>query len=228
MVNVKVAKEQAPSKTAQDLIPVRSIYNEMIETTDQRLVKVLSVSAVNTHLMSYEEEGEVLEGYESFLKNLDKPIQIARVAEPIDLKDYIHALKQGVKKQPNVHKKRILESYVDYAESLQEDRNMIRRNRYVSIDEAFSNQRSKEEAEQKLRQRAFDLKRGLEEMLLRHRLEVTELTNEELKRFLHMFFDYENAQISQLDEIKEQPYIIGPRNLIEAAEELKKKREYMY
>ena len=71
-------------RTAQELIPIKGIYNEMIETTDKRLIKVLSVSAVNTHLMSYAEEKEVLEGYESFLRGLRKPIQIVKtVGKPL-------------------------------------------------------------------------------------------------------------------------------------------------
>lgn len=85
-------KQTAEKKTVQDLIPVRNIYDSVIETTDNRFVKVLSVTAINTHLMSYQEVKEVLEGYENFLRSLKKPIQIARVSEPINLKKYIMAL----------------------------------------------------------------------------------------------------------------------------------------
>lgn len=212
----------------QDWIPVRGIYNEMIETKDQRLIKVLAVSAVNTHLMSYAEEREVLEGFESFLKTLDKPIQIARVAEPIDLKDYIFQLKKRYQEEKNPFKKRMLKSYIAYTKQLQEDREMIRRNRYVIIDEKFTSAADKEKAIERLKMRANDLKLGIEEMLYQQKLEAYELSNNELKKYLHMFFDYENAQIYEIGESKQYPYQIGPRNLIEAAEQLKKKDEFSF
>lgn len=212
----------------QDWIPVRGIYNEMIETKDQRLIKVLAVSAVNTHLMSYAEEREVLEGFESFLKTLDKPIQIARVAEPIDLKDYIFQLKKRYQEEKNPFKKRMLKSYIAYTKQLQEDREMIRRNRYVIIDEKFTSAADKEKAIERLKMRANDLKLGIEEMLYQQKLEAYELSNNELKKYLHMLFDYENAQIYEIGESKQYPYQIGPRNLIEAAEQLKKKDEFSF
>lgn len=212
----------------QDWIPVRVIYNEMIETKDQRLIKVLAVSAVNTHLMSYAEEREVLEGFESFLKTLDKPIQIARVAEPIDLKDYIFQLKKRYQEEKNPFKKRMLKSYIAYTKQLQEDREMIRRNRYVIIDEKFTSAADKEKAIERLKMRANDLKLGIEEMLYQQKLEAYELSNNELKKYLHMLFDYENAQIYEIGESKQYPYQIGPRNLIEAAEQLKKKDEFSF
>lgn len=200
----------------------------MIETKDQRLIKVLAVTAVNTHLMSYAEEKEVLEGYESFLKTLDKPIQIARVAEPIDLKDYIFQLRRRYQEQNNPYKKKMLKSYIEYAKQLQEDREMIRRNRYVIIDEKFTNAADKEKAIERLKMRVNDLKLGIEEMLYQQKLEAYELSNNELKKYLHMFFDYENAQIYEIRETQRYPYQIGPKNLIEAAEQLKKKDEYLF
>lgn len=78
----------------------------MIETLDHRFIKVLSVSSVNTYLMSYQEEKEVLEGYENFLRSLTKPIQIARVSEPIDLKKYINDLTDRLKKKKIQTRKR--------------------------------------------------------------------------------------------------------------------------
>jgi hypothetical protein len=227
-LRTKKQQESTPQKSVQDWIPVRGIYNEMIETKDQRLIKVLAVSAVNTHLMSYAEEREVLEGFESFLKTLDKPIQIARVAEPIDLKDYILQLKKRYQEEKNPFKKRMLKSYIAYTKQLQEDREMIRRNRYVIIDEKFTSAADKEKAIERLKMRANDLKLGIEEMLYQQKLEAYELSNNELKKYLHMLFDYENAQIYEIGESKQYPYQIGPRNLIEAAEQLKKKDEFSF
>lgn len=227
-MRTKKQQESTPQKSVQDWIPVRGIYNEMIETKDQRLIKVLAVSAVNTHLMSYAEEREVLEGFESFLKTLDKPIQIARVAEPIDLKDYILQLKKRYQEEKNPFKKRMLKSYIAYTKQLQEDREMIRRNRYVIIDEKFTSAADKEKAIERLKMRANDLKLGIEEMLYQQKLEAYELSNNELKKYLHMLFDYENAQIYEIGESKQYPYQIGPRNLIEAAEQLKKKDEFSF
>jgi hypothetical protein len=218
-------KKAAPEKTVQDLIPVRNIYDSMIETTDNRLVKVMSVTAVNTHLMSHAEVREVLEGYENFLRSLKKPIQISRVSEPVNLKNYIASLTERLKATSNPFKRRMLENYIEYAEQLQKDRDMIKRNRYIIIDEPFSGESDKEKAIRELKRRVDELRLNLEDMLFRQKLEVHVLTDQELRKYLHMLFDYENAQLYHMEDTKEYPYIIGPRNLLETAEAIRKREE---
>jgi hypothetical protein len=222
----KKKKEQNKEKTVQDLIPIRNIYNEMIETKDNRLIKVLAVSAVNTSLMSYSEQREVYESYENFLNTIDAPIQVSRVSTPIDLKDYITELQAKLNKLDNPYKKRILKSYIWYANNIQEDRDMIRRNRYIVIDQPFSREKSKEEAIQKLKSRVDDYKVKIEEMLRSPKLEVKELSNKELEKYIHMFFDYENAQILSMDEEANTAYVIGRRNLLDTVEKLKSEENY--
>jgi hypothetical protein len=219
-------KEKDKEKTVQDLIPIRNIYNEMIETRDNRLIKVLAVSAVNISLMSHNEQREVYESYENFLNTIDMPIQISRVSTPVDLKDYIADLQLKLKKLENPYKKRILKSYIWYANNIQEDRDMIRRNRYIVIDQSFSGEKSKDDAIRKLRTRVDDYRIKIEEMLRSPKLEVKELSNRELEKYIHMFFDYENAQILSMEDEVNTPYIIGRRNLISTVEKLKAEENY--
>jgi hypothetical protein len=197
----------------------------MIETTDKRLVKVLAVSAVNTHLMSYAEEIEVLEGYESFLRGLRQPVQIARVAEPMDLEEYISELKKKLKQLKNPYKREMLASYIEYTKMLQADRDMIRRSRYVIFDESFTTESGKDTAMEKLKQRTRDMITSIEEMLYRHPLHVRELLNHELAKYIHMFFDYENAQLSMGQYEREYPYVIGRGNLMKAVEKYRQREE---
>jgi hypothetical protein len=181
-------------KTVYDLISfVRSISDNTIETKDNKLVKVLSISAVNLSLMSYSEQKEVYESYENFLKTIDAPIMISRVSTPVDLNDYIKDLQSKLEKLENPYKKRILKSYIWYANNIQEDRDMLRRSRYMVIEEPFSSKKSKEEAIRKLKVRVDDYKLKIEEMLRSPKLEARELSNQELEKYFHMFFDYENA-----------------------------------
>ncbi|MFZ0447144.1 MAG: hypothetical protein WAM95_21440 [Bacillus sp. (in: firmicutes)] len=220
-------KEKDSEKTVQDLIPIRNIYNEMIETKDNRLIKVLAVSAVNISLMSHSEQNEVFESYENFLNTIDAPVQISRVSTPVNLKDYITDLQLTLKNTTNEYKKKILKSYIWYANSIQEDRDMIRRNRYIVIDQPFSNGgKSKDEAIRKLRTRSDDYKIKIEEMLRSPKLEVRELSNKELEKYIHMFFDYENAQILAMEDEVNTAYIIGRRNLIDTVEKLKSEENY--
>lgn len=223
----KKKQKTQPEKTVQDLIPIRGVYNEVIETNDKRLIKVLSVSAINTHLMSFAEEKEVLESYEAFLKELDQPIQIARVTEPIDLQDYIRELTERLNRLKNPHKIRILKNYIKYAKNIQADRTLIRRSRYLIFDEPFSDEVSKEEAMRKLRNRVADYRLKIESMIHDHPLSVRELSNDELQKYLHMFFDYEQAQLQRIDDPMEYPYMIGTSNLMQTAERLKQKDEYL-
>ena len=226
MFGIKKKKKQTDEQTVQDLIPIRNIYNEMIETKDNRLLKVLDVSSVNMSLMSYSEQREVFESYETFLNSIDAPIQISRVSTPVNLKDYIVELQSKLKTIENPYKKKILKSYIWYANNIQEDREMIRRNRYIVIDQSFSSEKTKEEAIKKLRIRIDDYKIKIEEMLRSPKLEVKELSNRELEKYIHMFFDYENAQISAMDEEVSTAYIIGRRNLVDTVEKLKAEENY--
>jgi hypothetical protein len=219
-------KQPQKEKTVQDLIPIRNIYSEMIETKDNKLIKVLTVSAVNMSLMSHNEQAEVYEGYENFLNTIDKKIQVNRVSTPVNLKDYITDLQTKLKKIDNPYKRKILKSYIWYANNIQEDREMIRRNRYIVIDESFNDEKSKDKAIRKLKVRVEDYKIKIEEMLRSPKLEVRELSNLELEKYLHMFFDYENAQILAMEEEVNTAYVIGRRNLIDTVEKLKAEDDY--
>jgi len=219
-------KQPQKEKTVQDLIPIRNIYSEMIETKDNKLIKVLTVSAVNMSLMSHNEQAEVYEGYENFLNTIDKNIQVNRVSTPVNLKDYITDLQTKLKEIDNPYKRKILKSYIWYANNIQEDREMIRRNRYIVIDESFNDEKSKDKAIRKLKVRVEDYKIKIEEMLRSPKLEVRELSNLELEKYLHMFFDYENAQILAMEEEVNTAYVIGRRNLIDTVEKLKAEDDY--
>ena len=219
-------KQPQKEKTVQDLIPIRNIYNEMIETKDNKLIKVLDISAVNMSLMSHSEQAEVYEGYENFLNTIDKNLQINRVSTPVNLKDYITDLQAKLEKIDNPYKRKILKSYIWYANNIQEDREMIRRSRYIVLDESFTDEKSKDKAIRKLKLRVEDYKIKIEEMLRSPRLEVRELSNLELEKYLHMFFDYENAQILAMDEEVNTAYVIGRRNLVDTVEKLKAEENY--
>lgn len=56
---------------------------------------------------------------------------------------------------------------------------LIRRNRYMIIDEAFTDEKSKKLAIQNLKNRVIDLKVRIENMLYEHKLELSELNNDE-------------------------------------------------
>ena len=169
---------------------------------------------------------KVFESYENFLNTIDAPIQISRVSAPVNLKDYITDLQLTLKNTTNEYKKKILKSYIWYANNIQEDRDMIRRNRYIVIDQSFNNGKSKDEAIRKLRIRTDDYKIKIEEMLRSPKLEVRELSNKELEKYIHMFFDYENAQILAMEDEVSTAYIIGRRNLIDTVEKLKSEENY--
>jgi hypothetical protein len=185
--------QKRKQKTVQELIPIRSISENTIETNDNKLIKVLSISSVNLSLMSFSEQKEVYESYENFLKTIDAPIMISRVSKPLDLNDYIKDLQSKFKRLENPYKKRILKSYIWYANNIQEDRDMLRRSRYMVIEESFNSKKSKEEAIRKLKVRVDDYKLKIEEMLRSPKLEARELSNQELEKYFHMFFDYESA-----------------------------------
>ncbi|CAG7643605.1 hypothetical protein ACFQI7_10160 [Paenibacillus allorhizosphaerae] len=223
-----VAKKKpsdAHKLSAQDLIPIRRVFSETIETDDHRLVKIISVSAVNLSLMSLNEQIQVMEGYEQLLNNLEDPVQILRVSEPINMSRYIEELRRKRSTTQNVHKKILLSSYIDYAQSIQQNREMIRRNRFLVFDEKYEpgKEGSLEQAMIRLRVRRDHYIERLEDMLFRHRLDAVELTNEELKKALQIFYDYENAQLHTVTDETEMEYLIGRRNLVSAVKRIEER-----
>ncbi|KYG33469.1 hypothetical protein [Priestia endophytica] len=226
MFGKKKEKQETSEQTVQELIPIRNIYNEMVETKDNRLIKILTVTSVNISLMSRLEQQEVLENYESFLKTIDKPIQVSRVSTPVNLEEYIENLQNDLDKIQNPYKKIMQKSYIWYANNIQEDRDMIRRNRYIVLDESFNGEKSKQEAIRKLAMRCDDYKLRIEEMLQTPKLQARELTNKELENYFHMFYDYQNAQITNIENESATPYVIGRRNLLDTVERLKANNDY--
>ncbi|MFE5322241.1 hypothetical protein ACFQ88_26545 [Paenibacillus sp. NPDC056579] len=212
-------------RSAQDLIPIRRVFSETIETADHRLVKMIAISAVNLSLMSLNEQIQVMEGYEQFLTNLDDPVQILRVSEPINMSRYVEELRLKRNATGNLHKKILLSSYIDYAQSIQQNREMIRRNRFLVFDEKYepSKEGSLEQAMIRLRVRRDHYIERLEDMLFRHRLDAAELTNEELKKALQIFYDYENAQLHTVTDETEMEYLIGRRNLVSAVKRIEER-----
>lgn len=212
-------------RSAQDIIPIRRVFNETIETTDHRLVKIIGISAVNLSLMSLSEQIQVMEGYEQFLNNLDDPIQLLRVSEPINMSRYIDELRHKRANTTDGHKKLLLASYIEYAQGIQQNREMIRRNRFLVFDEKYEpgKEGSLEQAMIRLRVRRDHYLERLEDMLFRHRLDAAELTNEELKKALQIFYDYENAQLHSITDEIEMDYLIGRRNLVSAVKRIEER-----
>lgn len=186
------------NNTVQDVrtqLGIKDVFSGCYETTDNRFVKVLEVSSVNLSLMNSKERRGIFEGYRTFINELQivKKIQIAQIAQPINLSQYLLYVDRQTEHESNVAKRMLTKSYKKYVENIQKSRNMVARKRYMIIDQAISSDREK--SLQELNKKAMIIQSQIENMLVGYsKLTAKELNNDELLKLLYTCLDYDNAQ----------------------------------
>lgn len=187
----KPTKEDLQQKAAQDLVPIKAIDSGMVLTPDNRLVQILKIGAVNTQLMSSNELYMLLENYEAFLKSLSFSFQLEVVAEPVDLKKYVRSQEEMFDNTKDFNRRNLLKSYIEYAKGMETSRQIIRRQRYIIFDEKIRGSATKdyETAMYDLEEKRDQVISGLKDL----DLPCEALSNTEIVRFFHIFFNYEGA-----------------------------------
>lgn len=212
----RVTLQEAQRKSAQDLIPLKAIDSGKVLTTDNRLVQIIKVGALNTELMSQNELHLLLESYEAFLKSLTFQIQQEIVSEPVDLKRYIHSQEEQLEKTKDFHRRLLLKSYIDYTKSMETSRQIIRRQRYIIFDVKIKGSTNKdyEEAIYEIEDKKDHITTGLKDL----DLNCQPISNVEIVRFFHIFFNYEGALHQRINPDMLQNITIGNSDILTANE----------
>lgn len=183
----------------RSVLDIYDITNDCYETIDDRLVKVIEVSSINLKTLSEKEESRVYKSFETFLNDLEEeylPMQFMIYAKPISLKDYINYCKTEAQKNTEIKARLLAESYIDYTNDIQKNRNMVNRNRFISVDVTYKNADSFDELDKK----ALRLKSKIENMLVGNlKLTAKVLNNAELHELQHTIIDYEGSQLSSIN-----------------------------
>lgn len=208
----------------RSILGIYDITNDCFETNDDRLVKVIEVSSINLQTLSEREEQRVYKSFETFLNNLDDeflPMQFMIYAKPISLQDYINECENETKNNPDVKSRLMAESYIDYTNDIQKNRNMVSRNRFIAIDVAYTNIDSFDELEKK----SLRLKSKIENMLVGNiKLNAKVLDNTDLHELQHTVIDYEGSQSDNINRDFDTDISLSAEEYNEAIEEYQEEK----
>ncbi|MGE7687327.1 hypothetical protein [Peribacillus simplex] len=147
--------------------------------------------------MSNFEMNHVFEQYQDFLTGLEFPIQQTIVSQPVDLTQYISLQKEMLKNTTNPIRQGLLETYITHAESFTKSQQMIQRQRYIiyGVQIQDGTEEAYMDAIKDLEEKTLYITSGLDEL----ELSAQTLTNKEIIKYFHTFFDYSSAQLLPIE-----------------------------
>lgn len=100
----KIVTEKESILTAQDLLDIKEVNQDIGITKDKRYIKILELSCINYFLLSNQERGAVNASFSSFLMSLNFPVQFYVQTRLLDLTTTIESLRQDISSVPdNLH-----------------------------------------------------------------------------------------------------------------------------
>ena len=96
----------------QDFIPVKNIRHGIIETTDDRYIKILEIEPINFMLRSEEEQLGIISSFANWLKISPMRLQFKSVTRKADSEKHIAMLREEIKREDNPRCKELSEGYI--------------------------------------------------------------------------------------------------------------------
>lgn len=109
---VKKKKEKEITDYVQDFIPIKDIRNGLIETTDNRYVKILEIEPINFMLRSEEEKNNIIYNFASWLKISNVKLQFKSITKKADAERHIELLKRDMAGETNKQTKELSKAYI--------------------------------------------------------------------------------------------------------------------
>lgn len=138
--------------TAQQWIPIKDIYEELMYFKDDSLAIALKVQPINIHLLSEAEQKVKVQGLFEALNGADYSLQIYTVARPVDLDGYIAKLRTLQSKETDFIKRKLYSGSIQVAAQKATSGEALERDFYIII-----RQKNEKYAEELLKQKAGDL-----------------------------------------------------------------------
>ena len=206
-------------KSLQELLKVKSIENGFYLTEDNRLVAVLKIGTINKDLLSNAEDQELTEEYTAFLKSLYFPYQELMVSQPLDMNEVIQREKIKLKETKDFHRRKMINSYIDFLERLEKSSSIMKRQRYFIFDEKIEklSLQGLEDSSDILHDRAEEVMLGFKDIKLKTEL----ITGLEGARLLQIFYDFESAQNAPIQSIDVPEIIVGGKDNVILEEDQK-------
>ena len=115
--NTKRKKQKSSAELlefVQDFIPVRSIHHGIIETTDNRYIKILEIEPINFMLRSEEEQFNIISSFASWLKISPQHLQFKSITRKADSDRHVRLLRQDLEGETNEECRRQAEGYIRF------------------------------------------------------------------------------------------------------------------
>ena len=103
-----------PVTWASSYLPISQIKNGVIQTKDERYIKIIEILPINFLLRSAPEKRNIIYSFASYLKIAPPNLQFKILSKKADIKDYIEKIRREAEQEPD-ERCRILQE--DYAHS---------------------------------------------------------------------------------------------------------------
>ena len=100
------------SEFVQDFLPVREIRNGIIETTDDRYVKIIEILPINFLLRSSEEQYNIISSFASWLKISPMKLQFKSVSRKADSDKHVAMVREELSREGNQQCRQLGEEYL--------------------------------------------------------------------------------------------------------------------
>ena len=117
----------------QQKIVLEDIQEGVVILKSGELRAILMTSSTNFALKSAEEQDALIVKYQGFLNSLDFPLQVLAISRQLDISDYLAALEQKRKEQPNELLKIQISEYIDFIKNLVEVSNIMSQSFFVVV-----------------------------------------------------------------------------------------------
>lgn len=96
----------------QDFIPIKNLEHGIIETTDERYIKILEIEPINFMLRSEEEQYEIICSFASWLKISPVHLQFKSITRKADSDKHIAMLRKEMETEESEQCKKLSEGYI--------------------------------------------------------------------------------------------------------------------
>ena len=115
--NIQKSKHSGGGKSekldfVQDFIPVKNIANGIIETTDNRYIKILEIEPINFMLRSAEEQYNIISSFASWLKISPIHMQFKSMTRKADSDRHIAMIRQELENEDSEQCRHLADGYI--------------------------------------------------------------------------------------------------------------------
>lgn len=105
-------RKKSKGESAQSFLPIRTICNGIVETTDGRYLKILEIEPINFALRSSEEQFNIISSFASWLKISPIRLQCKTITRRADSEKHVALVEQELSQEENDQCRALGEDYI--------------------------------------------------------------------------------------------------------------------